>query len=104
MAKIFVGGLSWETSDNDLRQYFESYGTVEDCTVKTDPETGKSRGFGFITFSDSSSIDAVLKEPQGHHLHGRKIDPKPAKAREGGPGGGGGGRASIPKVHFMFTR
>lgn len=87
--KIFVGGLSWETTVKDLKEYFQKYGTVVDCTLKTDPTTGRSRGFGFVLFEDAESVEKVLAEKQ-HLLHGRNIDPKRAKAR--------GGREPILKV------
>uniref|UniRef100_A0A0B7A1C1 RRM domain-containing protein n=1 Tax=Arion vulgaris TaxID=1028688 RepID=A0A0B7A1C1_9EUPU len=57
--KIFVGGLSWETTTKDLREYFEKYGEVTNCTLKTDLETRKSRGFGFVVFSASETVDKV---------------------------------------------
>jgi len=88
--KIFVGGLNWETSEDDMREYFSKYGEVLDCTLKTDPETGRSRGFGFVLFADISSITKVINEPNGHKLGGRTIDPKRAKGR--------GGREPILKV------
>ena len=79
--KIFVGGLSWETTVKDLRDYFSTFGQVADCTIKQDPETGRSRGFGFVLFSSSDALEKVIS--QSHHsLHGKTIDPKKAKARE----------------------
>lgn len=93
--KIFVGGLSWETTENDLRDYFTKYGGVSECTLKTDPATGRSRGFGFVLFDESGSVDNVLAE-QTHSLNGRTIDPKRAMAR--GAVGGGGGAGAIKKV------
>ncbi|CAK8672665.1 heterogeneous nuclear ribonucleoprotein A/B-like isoform X2 [Clavelina lepadiformis] len=77
--KMFVGGLSWETDEAKLRNYFTEYGLVQDCTVKRDGQTGQSRGFGFVLFADASSVDKVIdKKP--HLLDSRTIDPKRAKA------------------------
>ncbi|BFZ18152.1 hypothetical protein BsWGS_21191 [Bradybaena similaris] len=78
--KIFVGGLSWETTTKDLRDYFEKYGEVSNCTLKTDLETKKSRGFGFVVFAAAETLDKVLAEKE-HKLHGRTIDPKRANPR-----------------------
>ncbi|XP_005100809.1 heterogeneous nuclear ribonucleoprotein D-like isoform X2 [Aplysia californica] len=78
--KVFVGGLSWETTTKDLREYFEKYGEVTNCTLKTDLETRKSRGFGFVVFGSPESVDKVLSEKE-HKLHGRNIDPKRANPR-----------------------
>jgi len=78
--KIFVGGVHWETTVNDLKEYFSKFGKVVDATLKTDQNTGKSRGFGFVLFEESSTIDKVVAE-KTHMLHGRQIDPKRAQAR-----------------------
>ncbi|XP_017773402.1 PREDICTED: RNA-binding protein Musashi homolog 2 isoform X2 [Nicrophorus vespilloides] len=75
--KLFVGGLSWQTSSEKLREYFGMFGTVTDVLIMKDPVTQRSRGFGFITFSDPTSVDNVLKVPI-HTLDGKKIDPKHA--------------------------
>ncbi|XP_014253380.1 RNA-binding protein squid isoform X2 [Cimex lectularius] len=80
--KLFVGGLSWETSDKELREHFSSYGTIESINVKTDPNTGRSRGFAFIVFKSADSIDKVLAAGD-HVINNKKIDPKKAKARHG---------------------
>lgn len=77
--KMFVGGLSWETDENKLRDYFKKFGEVRDCMIKRDQETKRSRGFGFILFADANSVEQVL-ETSEHHLDGRNIDPKRAKA------------------------
>uniref|UniRef100_UPI00398F83F6 heterogeneous nuclear ribonucleoprotein D-like isoform X3 n=1 Tax=Pristiophorus japonicus TaxID=55135 RepID=UPI00398F83F6 len=79
--KMFVGGLSWETSKKDLRDYFAKYGDIVDCVIKMDPVTGRSRGFGFILFKDPESVDKVLNKE--HKLDGRVIDPKKAQAMKG---------------------
>ncbi|XP_013064144.2 heterogeneous nuclear ribonucleoprotein D-like isoform X2 [Biomphalaria glabrata] len=78
--KVFVGGLSWETTTKDLREYFEKFGEVTNCTLKTDLETRKSRGFGFVVFATTEAVDKVLAEKE-HKLHGRTIDPKRANPR-----------------------
>lgn len=83
--KIFVGGLSRDTGDEELRNYFTNYGVVIDCQVKRDPNTGNSRGFGFVTFKDAASVDRVIAE-HNHTLQGKTIDPKRAQARGGADG------------------
>ncbi|KAG0325284.1 hypothetical protein BG004_003257, partial [Podila humilis] len=67
--KMFIGGLNWETTDESLKAYFAKYGELTDCMVMKDTITGKSRGFGFLTFVDSKNVDAVLKED--HYLDGK---------------------------------
>ncbi|CAH1175669.1 unnamed protein product [Phaedon cochleariae] len=75
--KLFVGGLSWQTSSEKLKEYFGMFGNVTDVLIMKDPVTQRSRGFGFITFSEPTSVDNVLKVPI-HTLDGKKIDPKHA--------------------------
>ncbi|XP_076251764.1 RNA-binding protein musashi isoform X2 [Rhynchophorus ferrugineus] len=75
--KLFVGGLSWQTSIEKLKEYFGMFGNVTDVLIMKDPVTQRSRGFGFITFSEPSSVEKVLKVPI-HTLDGKKIDPKHA--------------------------
>ncbi|GAB1599999.1 heterogeneous nuclear ribonucleoprotein D-like-A isoform X3 [Argonauta hians] len=79
--KLFVGGLSWETTAKDLREYFTKFGEVEHCNLKTDPVTKRSRGFGFVLFKEEPTVDKALLEKE-HKLHGRNIDPKRANPRE----------------------
>lgn len=80
--KLFIGGLSWETSDKELREHFGQFGEIESINVKTDPNTGRSRGFAFIVYKSAASIDKVVAVPD-HTLNNKKVDPKRAKARHG---------------------
>jgi RNA recognition motif-containing protein len=92
--KLFVGSLSWDTNDQGLRAAFEKYGAVEDAVVINDRETGRSRGFGFVTFADNEAADEAMRSMDGSELDGRNINVNEARERapRGGGGGGGGGR------------
>ncbi|AET37807.1 Hrp1p Ecym_2050 [Eremothecium cymbalariae DBVPG len=78
--KMFIGGLNWETTEDNLREYFSKYGTVTEVKIMRDGTTGRSRGFGFLSFADASSVDEVVKTQ--HILDGKVIDPKRAIPRE----------------------
>jgi RNA-binding protein Musashi len=78
--KLFVGGLSWETTQENLQRYFSRYGEVIDCVVMKNNESGRSRGFGFVTFADPGNVNHVLQSGP-HTLDGRTIDPKPCNPR-----------------------
>ena len=89
--KLFVGGLAWATSDESLRAAFEAYGEVTDAKVITDRDTGRSRGFGFVSFADGSAADAAIAAMDGTMLDGRSIRVNEAQERAPrGPGGGSG--------------
>ncbi|XP_014663470.1 PREDICTED: DAZ-associated protein 1-like isoform X2 [Priapulus caudatus] len=80
VGKMFVGGLSWKTTQESLHIYFSKYGEVVDCVVMKNPETGKSRGFGFVTYKDPSCLETVLSI-QPHLLDDKQIDPKACNPR-----------------------
>ncbi|MGM0574124.1 MAG: RNA recognition motif domain-containing protein [Myxococcota bacterium] len=90
--KLFVGGLSWDTDDHSLREAFEAYGDVSDAAVITDRETGRSRGFGFVTFEDPAAADEAMAKMDGSSLDGRSIRVNEAHEKRGGGGGGRGPR------------
>jgi RNA recognition motif-containing protein len=90
--KIFVGGLSWDTSDASLRAAFEQFGPVTEAKVITDRDTGRSRGFGFVTFDSPSAAQTAIEQMDGQSLDGRNIRVDQAQDRRGGGGGGGGRR------------
>ena len=91
--KLFVGSLSWNTNEDGLREHFSSYGDMDEVKIITDRETGRSRGFGFITFANQSDAESAL-ELDSSELDGRtiKVNVAKEKAPRRGGGGGGGGR------------
>jgi cold-inducible RNA-binding protein len=89
--KLFVGGLSWNTNDETLRDGFAQHGNVVDAKVVTDRDTGRSRGFGFVTMSDSAGTETAMRAMDGSTLDGRVIRVNEANDRGGGGGGGRGG-------------
>lgn len=97
--KLFVGGLSWNTNDDGLRQAFERFGNIDEAKVIQDRDTGRSRGFGFVTFVDAESARNAQGEMNGTQLDGRsiKVNEAEERPRTGGSGGGrsaGGGGGS----------
>ncbi|XP_018915701.1 RNA-binding protein Musashi homolog Rbp6 isoform X2 [Bemisia tabaci] len=82
--KMFIGGLSWQTSPESLREYFSKFGEISEVMVMKDPATRRSRGFGFVTFAEASSVEKVLSQAI-HELDGKKIDPKVAFPRRAHP-------------------
>jgi cold-inducible RNA-binding protein len=97
--KVFVGGLSWDTADDGLRQAFASYGEITEAKVITDRDTGRSRGFGFVTFARDEDAKTAISKMDGTSLDGKTIKVSEAKEkspRGGGRSGGGfgGGRGS----------
>ncbi|XP_035243042.1 heterogeneous nuclear ribonucleoprotein A1-like [Anguilla anguilla] len=81
LRKLFIGGLSFETTDESLRAHFEQWGVLTDCVVMRDPNTKRSRGFGFVTYSSVNEVDAAM-EARPHKVDGRVVEPKRAVSRE----------------------
>ena len=90
--KLFVGGLSWNTTDDGLRSAFETFGAINDVKVITDRDTGRSRGFGFVTFDDAADAETAIEKMNGTELDGRTLNVNVAQDNRRGGGGGGGGR------------
>jgi len=82
--KMFIGGLSWQTTPENIREYFSEFGDVAEVMVMKDPATRRSRGFGFITFSHPTSVEKVLALPS-HTIHGKVVEPKVAVPRKSNP-------------------
>ena len=95
-SKLFVGGLAWATRDETLRDHFAQCGEVTDAKVILERDTGRSRGFGFVTFADAESAAKARESLNGSELDGRSIRVDSATERpprrDGGGGGGRGGR------------
>ncbi len=87
--KLFIGSLAWATDSSSLQAAFERFGAIEEATVISDRETGRSRGFGFVTFTDEGPTQQAISEMNGTELDGRPIVVN--EANERAPRGGGGG-------------
>uniref|UniRef100_A0A3Q0SUP1 Heterogeneous nuclear ribonucleoprotein A1 pseudogene 48 n=1 Tax=Amphilophus citrinellus TaxID=61819 RepID=A0A3Q0SUP1_AMPCI len=81
LRKLFIGGLSFETTEESLRAHFEQWGTLTDCVVMRDPNSKRSRGFGFVTYSSVREVDEAMKA-RPHKVDGRVVEPKRAVSRE----------------------
>ncbi|TFG50008.1 MAG: RNA-binding protein [Gemmatimonadales bacterium] len=94
--KLFVGSLSWGVNDDSLRDAFSVHGQISEAVVISDRDTGRSRGFGFVTFDDDDAADKAVAALNGSELDGRtmRVDVAQAKERNSGGGGGGGRRES----------
>ena len=90
--KLFVGNLSFETTENDLQDAFAAHGTVVEANMMTDRTTGRPRGFGFITMSSPEEAQKAIAALNGSQLGGRALTVNVAKPREERPAGGGGRR------------
>jgi RNA recognition motif-containing protein len=92
-SKLFVGNLSFDTTENDLQDTFAAHGSVMQVDIPQDRMTNKPRGFGFVTMSSKQEADAPVDALNGSELHGRSLTVNEARPREerGGNGGGRGG-------------
>ena len=99
--KLYVGNLSYDTTDSDLREMFEEHGTVDSAQVIMERDSGRSKGFGFVEMSSDQEAQAAINALNGQEVGGRALTVNEAKPREdrgggrggyGGGGGGGGGR------------
>jgi cold-inducible RNA-binding protein len=103
--KLYVGNLSFQTTNEDLQQLFEQAGTVESVNLIEDRETGRSRGFGFVEMSSKEEGEKAIEQFNGKEINGRNLNVNEAKPREdrgsrgggfgGNRGGGGGGRGGF---------
>jgi len=89
--KLYVGNLSFNTSNEDLQELFGQAGTVETVNVVEDRDTGRSRGFGFIEMSSKEEAQAAIEQLNGKEIDGRSLTVNEARPREERSGGGGGG-------------
>jgi RNA recognition motif-containing protein len=91
--KLYVGNLSFETTENDLQDLFEQHGQVGEVRLMMDRMTGKSRGFAFITMNDDEQAKAAMTALNGHELNGRALNVNEARPREERPRPYGGNRS-----------
>jgi len=89
--KLFVGGLSWGTTDDGLHAAFSRFGEIVEAKVILDRDTNRSRGFGFVTFADDSAAMSAVNEMNNSKLDGRTIRVNEADNQQRGGGGGGRG-------------
>ncbi len=89
--KIYAGNISFDTSESALRQAFAAHGRVDEVAVITDRDTGRPRGFAFVTMPDDAAARAAIGALNGKQLDGRTLSVNEAKARTDGGGRGGGG-------------
>ncbi len=90
--KLYVGNISFDTTEDGLRNAFAEHGDVEEVAVITDRDTGRPRGFAFVTMRDDNAARTAMGALDGKELDGRSLKVNEAKAKTGGGGGGGGER------------
>jgi len=92
---IYVGNLSFTTTDADLKEAFQAFGEVSSCNIIMDKYSGQSRGFGFVEMPNKEEADKAMSALNGKDLKGRTLKVNEAKARTERSGGGGGGRGGF---------
>ena len=97
-SKLFVGNLSFDTTENDLQDAFAAHGTVTETNIMMDRMSGRPRGFGFVTMSSAEEAQKAISAMNGAQLGGRALTVNIARPREDRPAGGGGGRG--PRREF----
>ena len=90
MKNIFVGNLSFNTGEDELRQLFEAYGQVDRVSIMTDRETGRSRGFGFVEMANEEEGEKAIAALNGQQVGGLKLNVNEARPKSDRPSGGGG--------------
>ncbi len=90
--KIYVGNLSFSTTEDSLNALFSNYGEIQECAVITDRDTGRPRGFAFVTMPDDAQAKSAIEALNGTEFEGRSLNVNEARPRPAGRGGGGGGR------------
>jgi len=98
--KLFVGNLSFNTTENDLHEAFAAHGTVVEANLMMDRMTGRSRGFAFVTFSTPEEAQKAIAALNGAQLDGRALTVNVARPKEERPPGGGGGRDRGPRREY----
>ncbi len=90
--RIYVGNLSYQSNEETIRGLFEQHGEVDEVAVITDRDTGRPRGFAFVTMSDDDAARAAIEATNGAEFEGRTLNVNEARPKTAGGGGGGGGR------------
>ena len=80
--KLFIGNIEWSTTQEDLMNLFGEYGTVEEAVIITDKMSGRSKGFGFVTFAEDADADKAMEALNGHDLNGRALVVNEARKKE----------------------
>ncbi|GMT24424.1 hypothetical protein PFISCL1PPCAC_15721 [Pristionchus fissidentatus] len=102
--KIFIGGLSRDTTDDSLKSFYEQWGETQDVIVMKDAITKRSRGFGFVTYKSSAMVNTAM-DNRPHVIDGKTVDPKRAVPREEGGGQrGGDGNISSKRLYVANVR